>query len=200
MADIYVLCDERGAIRYVGQSLYAERRLRSHLAEARSGKQNHRARWIRALLSRGHRPELRVVQRVRPEDLGSAEVYWIAYFKSAGCDLVNSNDGGSGHRWSEESRRKASESHKKSEKAREMRQRIAADPAVRERISATKRGATATIAAAARIAADPDIRARRIEAMKRSPAVAANLARLHSDPAIREKQRIARLARGGANG
>src|SRR5258708_18627919 len=95
VATIYVLVDPRTEeIRYVGgtnRSLKA--RLGRHLAAR--GK-NHRVAWLALLKRRGLIPLIRVVQQVPVQYYAEAERYWIAYFRTMGCRLVNSTDGGDG--------------------------------------------------------------------------------------------------------
>ncbi len=95
---IYVLIDPiNNEIRYVGKTKQQlHRRLVSgHLTEARSST-HKRARWIAKLLRRGYRPRIELVQEVPAEFWQVAEVYWIAYYRMLGCDLVNGTDGGDG--------------------------------------------------------------------------------------------------------
>jgi group I intron endonuclease len=111
-ASIYVLVDPRtGDIRYVGFTLKTlEARLGIHL---RAGGSNHRVNWIKSLRRCGHAPVIRLVQMVTVDACEAAEVYWIGYFKSIGCDLVNMTNGGKskiGYKTTEETRRKMSES------------------------------------------------------------------------------------------
>lgn len=95
MVQIYVLVDPRdGDLRYVGQTRNAlSRRLRDHLADKRPC---HRTNWIQLLVRIGLRPIIRIVQHVTQDEANDAERYWISWFKSENCRLVNSTDGGDG--------------------------------------------------------------------------------------------------------
>lgn len=97
IAHIYVLlCPDSGSIRYVGwTSMKLNLRLNGHRVSARKKSDlGNRTFWIRKLLRRGQSPRIRLVQDVPWEDRARAEIYWIAYFKSLGCDLTNSTLGG----------------------------------------------------------------------------------------------------------
>lgn len=100
---VYVLCDPRVSdpverIRYVGVTrVGVDERLKRHLKEARSGRTTHRHCWIRQLLSEGLAP---IVEAVDPGTQERAwdrsESAWINHFRSLGCRLTNSCDGGLG--------------------------------------------------------------------------------------------------------
>lgn len=109
---IYVLGDPRnGLVRYVGiTTVSIAKRLRCHLADARRGAHNHRANWIRSLLSEGMRPSVNVVA-VGAGEWEKAEQWWIAHLRSLGLNLTNGTIGGGGklgHIPSDESRAKLS--------------------------------------------------------------------------------------------
>ncbi len=97
MARIYVLIDPRdGDIRYVGLTIQLlKERYKVHIS-TRTPKKAHCASWIKHLQNAGYQPEIRLVQEVPDEHVGAAEVYWISYFRSIGCRLVNHTDGGEG--------------------------------------------------------------------------------------------------------
>lgn len=93
---IYALKDpDTGQIRYVGMSENPERRFHKHLLECKREK-NHRACWIRRLQQGNLRPGLAVLDEVPESEWQQWEVAYIDYFKSCGCDLVNSTPGGDG--------------------------------------------------------------------------------------------------------
>ena len=89
MKVIYGLFDpEDGQLRYIGETkrkLYL--RKRDHVCQARNYEQTSMvSSWIRDLLSRDLRPEIGEIDASsHPED----EEWWIAYFQSIGCDLLN---------------------------------------------------------------------------------------------------------------
>ena len=106
---IYTLRDPRdGKIRYVGITTQPVRkRLTSHLRTARSGARWHSARWLAQLLKENLQPQIEVLEKT-----GNAnrEIFWIAHFLAAGCDLTNGTEGGiSGYHHSIETRAKISE-------------------------------------------------------------------------------------------
>jgi GIY-YIG catalytic domain len=95
---IYVLADPRDwSIRYVGKTdVSLELRLERHVADSYG--RTKRDRWIRKLDRMGLRPQISLVQAVDSDHLSLAERYWISYFQSIGCDLVNATEGGTGGR------------------------------------------------------------------------------------------------------
>ena len=106
-------------------------RFSRHLAE-KDG--SHRANWISKLQRQGMIPSMQIIQEV-PEAFGAqSEIYWIAYFRSVGCQLTNSTDGGEGNLgWcpSEETRSKISIS---------LKRYYDENPEVRTRIGDRRRG------------------------------------------------------------
>lgn len=94
---IYGLCDPRTQeLRYVGQtSRKPHVRLAQHLQSARKGTLIYISAWIKGLLDASLLPEMFVLET---HDSGleadSAEQFWIEYFRSVGCRLVNRAIGG----------------------------------------------------------------------------------------------------------
>lgn len=118
MDSIYGLFDpETGECRYVGKtSRTIEKRLLQHLQDARRRPgEIPRFRWINALLAKGSRPQIRLLE----SDCGDwreAERRWIADMKATGDRLLNCTDGGdgiSGCVLSEATKRKMSEAAKR---------------------------------------------------------------------------------------
>ena len=107
---IYALTDPRTeAIRYVGWAYDPVRRLDEHISKCYK-EQNHKACWIRSLVSSGIYPEL-VILSENTGDWASSERGWIAFFRATGADLTNGTDGGEGAAGavlSEETKRKIS--------------------------------------------------------------------------------------------
>lgn len=95
LASLYVLIDPRdGDIRYVGYTVWTlAKRLRFHFYDREV---NHRTNWLRKLTQLGLHPIIRLVQQVPCSVVKDAERYWIAFFRLAGCSLVNGTDGGDG--------------------------------------------------------------------------------------------------------
>lgn len=97
----YLVCPESREVRYVGVTKQKlQRRLHSHINESfcktRSNR-THKNNWIQTLHRKGLKPEINLLQAFNnQEDLLAAEIYWIGYFKSIGCDLTNSCSGGKG--------------------------------------------------------------------------------------------------------
>jgi hypothetical protein len=93
---IYALCDPRdGAVRYIGWSVNAGRRLNNHICEALTIRAvSHKGRWIRSLDRLGLRPQLMILEVVQKADALAREVAWIKEFRSRGARLTNLTDGG----------------------------------------------------------------------------------------------------------
>jgi hypothetical protein len=62
----------------------------------RKKQRNHREKWIHAMTTAGVTPEIFSVESVSAAERVEAERFWIAYFRSLGCRLVNATDGGEG--------------------------------------------------------------------------------------------------------
>ncbi len=112
MEFIYVLIDPISEeIRYVGWTSKSLRsRYYNHIHNSRG--KNYKDRWVRKLKRAGLRPRMTLLQSL-PNGLGlDAECYWVAYFRSLGCPLTNSTDGGeglTGYRFTQEARVKMSQ-------------------------------------------------------------------------------------------
>ena len=93
-AVIYALCDpQSGEIRYVGNTASPRTRLKSHLAEARTGHPCHRCWWLRSLASP---PMFRPLAILPPNSGQEMEIRTIARFRALGYRLTNGTDGGIG--------------------------------------------------------------------------------------------------------
>jgi len=94
---IYSLTDPRdGRVRYVGKTTRPKGRLHSHICEAIRGRQeNHRTHWVRSVIEAGHFPTMSILESGEG-DWQAAEQKWIKTLRDAGCNLVNSTDGGDG--------------------------------------------------------------------------------------------------------
>lgn len=122
-------------IRYVGLTKKTlEERLRGHL---KCRDNTHRAHWINSIKNLGMEPKIELIEEVPNNQGNEAEIFWISMFKSWNFRLVNLTDGGetsttkniarnktwceniskgkrgSNFKYSEESKRKMSESAKK---------------------------------------------------------------------------------------
>ena len=113
-------------LRYVGKTEGTlKKRLREHISTARTLKTNdHRKQWILSVLKKGDKPEIGELEELfSHEELVEAEEFWIAYYKSVGCRLVNATGGGEGakgYRHSPEVRRQMSDA-KKAHPSRHMK-------------------------------------------------------------------------------
>lgn len=93
---IYALnCPITGQTRYIGKTTNIQRRFRKHMQTART-RNDHRANWIRSLSVQGCVPVLEMLAQVPEGEWAQWETDYIAYFRSSGCDLVNTTDGGGG--------------------------------------------------------------------------------------------------------
>lgn len=99
-------------------------------------------KWLRKWLDKGVDPKPFVIEQVGPEgDLGAVEVFYIAYFKYLGFDLLNLSEGGEGvvgYRHTEEAKARIS-------RAKKGKPNLHAKPLSEEskdRISLTKTGLT----------------------------------------------------------
>lgn len=90
---IYGLVDPRTSyLRYIGKTVgTAEGRVRGHMKST-----NYCGRWLRSLASQGLYPDIIILEVSDEESWIEAEIFWIAYFKSLGCNLTNRTIGGDG--------------------------------------------------------------------------------------------------------
>lgn len=81
-------------VRYIGATKNSlKTRLQGHLG---NNDGTHRYHWIKSLLSKGIRPEIFLIEKVKRDDWEESERFWISYFKYIGANLVNGTDGGGG--------------------------------------------------------------------------------------------------------
>ena len=91
---IYALKEpDTGEIRYVGKARDPKKRLTGHLKDSFRFT-NHRACWIRSVLSKDQKPILEILDEVPVEYWQQWEVAWIEFFREQGCRLVNTAKGG----------------------------------------------------------------------------------------------------------
>lgn len=117
---IYVLIDPRdNIIRYVGwTSKTLNERLKKHLEEINSNKNNHRINWLRQLHKLDIIPIIKNIENTIYNDRVDREKYWIAYYGRE--NLVNGTDGGEGTlgiKRSSETLKKMSENQKEAMKS-----------------------------------------------------------------------------------
>lgn len=101
MACVYILSSslDPDTVRYVGRSNKddGDKRLIRHLAETRHGGDSHKCRWIRKVESDGGEIVATVLEsRLTWEESGVGEIWFIAHYRSLGCDLTNFTAGGGG--------------------------------------------------------------------------------------------------------
>ena len=109
---VYVLTDPRypDDVRYVGVTNNPKIRLQSHIDSCKRHN-NHRTCWIKSLLNNNVKPIMTIIDETNDENWEQCEIEWIAYYRSLGCRLVNSTNGGGGirgHSFTQEHRRKIS--------------------------------------------------------------------------------------------
>ncbi len=92
---IYGLIDPKNTqLRYVGKTVRKPAaRLNSHIKDPSC---SYRGRWIRSLINLGLKPDIIRIEVVDENTWQEAEIFWIAYFKSIGCNLTNRTVGGDG--------------------------------------------------------------------------------------------------------
>lgn len=94
---IYGLTDPTtGEVRYVGKADNPGRRYQKHIGALGMSEDNHKARWVKKLLSQGKSPGLVILEKVPHEQWVEAERRWIAHYRAEGARLTNSTDGGEG--------------------------------------------------------------------------------------------------------
>lgn len=100
-ATVYCLFDpNNGELRYIGKTISElSVRLQHHIYRATKAPTNYNYNWIRSLLEKDLKPEIKTLQEFDSEvDALAAEIYWINYFKQQGCRLTNTHSGGNGCR------------------------------------------------------------------------------------------------------
>lgn len=81
--------------RYIGKANDPFKRMKGHLRDAKY-RRSHREKWIAALLDKGLRPMLEVLDEVPNELWETYERDYVAGFRMLGFPLVNGTDGGDG--------------------------------------------------------------------------------------------------------
>jgi len=114
MVKIYkLICPISNEIRYVGKTTQTlNKRLSVHLS---CKTKCHRVSWITSLKNKGFKPLIELIEEVEDYVWIEKEIYWIKYYKDQECNLCNHTLGGEGQRgvkFSEETRKKMSNSRK----------------------------------------------------------------------------------------
>lgn len=104
MGKIYALiCPITSNIRYIGQTIRPlNRRLSSHKSNKKS---TYVANWFKKLDVLELMSDIKIITIEDCNDylLNDREIYWISYYKSVGCDLLNLTDGGNQYSLNSES-------------------------------------------------------------------------------------------------
>lgn len=97
---IYIMKDpDTLEIRYVGKTVKKSlvARLGEHIQDSKREKNNHRVNWIRSIIERGKIPVIEEIDKCPWNESQGLETYYISYYKSMGCNLVNETEGGEGN-------------------------------------------------------------------------------------------------------
>lgn len=93
---IYLLIDPRNCfVKYVGQSLDAEKRYQSHISYFPK-KNTKKSSWIKSLKKKGLKPILEIIDEVSESEWQFWEQHYISLYKSWGFNLTNGDNGGRG--------------------------------------------------------------------------------------------------------
>ena len=142
LVKIYVLIGEGEGVRYVGATRRRLcHRLYGHWVEARTGKQNHKAKWLRKCHTEGRKVTIVELESVAESEWKEREIHWIASFGN----LTNIDPGGFGLLGRDEAtKKKVADAVRRSlqnpvrrEAHAAMLRRTSADPSVRAKISLT---------------------------------------------------------------
>ncbi len=112
-AVIYIIQDpDTFDIRYVGLSLNHPQRFKEHIHRLKSRKYFHLPLycWMKTLKKL---PIFTPIYFTTKTYIAAAEIYWIKYFRSIGCRLLNCTDGGGLYLPTPEVRQKISKAKKK---------------------------------------------------------------------------------------
>lgn len=89
---IYTLLDpDTDEVRYVGVTKNLKMRFGNHL---HAKTDDHRGHWVQSLLEKNKKPKMVAIEQVSNDEWQEREIYWIEYYRSLGCNLVNSAPGG----------------------------------------------------------------------------------------------------------
>lgn len=111
---IYALLDPLTRdVRYIGQTKQdTRRRYVKHLSDSLR-LDNHVNRWVKKLLISGKKPIIYTIEECWTWELDEKEINYIKTYRESGCDLTNTSNGGQSVKiFSEETKRKISESLK----------------------------------------------------------------------------------------
>ena len=117
---IYGLVDpQAGYIRYIGKAADTAVRYKAHFSKVELSPNTRKVNWIKSLLAQELKPSIVVLERIPEEDWKEAECRWIDFFRTQDGypELTNGDIPGGdgidkGTKFSEETRRKMSQSGK----------------------------------------------------------------------------------------
>ncbi len=92
---VYSLSTPSEGVRYVGVTVNTRKRMSAHVYRAGRGEKTRKDNWIRSLVAP---PVMNVLESGTGDGWQEAEIKWIAFYRSAGCDLTNATIGGEGCR------------------------------------------------------------------------------------------------------
>lgn len=96
--NIYCLIDPfTQEVRYVGKTVVSihKRRAQHIYGAVKNNDKHHSARWIRSLVAKGAKPEVKLIEVVTTDNWEEREIYWIAEYGKT-CRLTNHSSGGKG--------------------------------------------------------------------------------------------------------
>ena len=112
---IYGLCDPiSNDVRYIGKAINLHIRIKKHYSYSKLKYNTHKNNWLKLLLEKGYVVKVIILEECESKEfLNEAEIKWIKYYKSIGCNLTNATEGGDGGIMSKESINKGIETKKK---------------------------------------------------------------------------------------
>jgi hypothetical protein len=94
-------------IRYIGKSVNLDTRVRKHLQPSKLKENTHKNNWLKKLLINDEKPLVVILKEcINEEELNNSEIELIKEYKTIGCRLTNSTNGGDGGKISDESLQK----------------------------------------------------------------------------------------------
>ncbi len=111
---IYGLIDPRdGQLRYIGQTSCGKKRFCKLIGKHALAPRTYKNSWIKGLRNNGLLPEILIIEECSIDKLSELEIFYIEYFRSLGCRLTNTTEGGEGTRGkrSEETKLKQRKNH-----------------------------------------------------------------------------------------
>jgi hypothetical protein len=94
---IYGLIDpETDAIFYVGKAVNVKRRFWAHTYAASNTACSKKWKAVSRIIQKGKLPRVEILEEAPAKGWSEFERFWIAYFRSTGAELTNTDPGGSG--------------------------------------------------------------------------------------------------------